>query len=156
MKYDKKSFLAGLTVGMQLKGWAGIGGIGGGVGGEPVAYLYNGVRLPPLPNWDKSKYPYAVLAYEEKELITPFLMLSDSEVVYDPAYQMSSYTYPVIMLYHPVYYGLNGETWSSPEELSYSPFEYNADRLIWTNTNIYNIDDNTLYCTASEPVPVYE
>ena len=28
---------------------------------EPVAYLYNGVRLPKLPEWDREKYPYAVI-----------------------------------------------------------------------------------------------
>ena len=28
---------------------------------EPVAYLYNGYRLPPLPNRDKAQYPYATI-----------------------------------------------------------------------------------------------
>lgn len=30
MKYDKKSFLAGLSVGTQLKGWASTGGVSSG------------------------------------------------------------------------------------------------------------------------------
>lgn len=29
MAYDKKSFLTGLSVGSQLKGWASVGGSGG-------------------------------------------------------------------------------------------------------------------------------
>ena len=29
---------------------------------EPVAYLYNGVRLPALPEWDETKYPYAQIS----------------------------------------------------------------------------------------------
>ena len=31
---------------------------------EPVAYLYNGVRLPALPEWDKETYPYALIHHE--------------------------------------------------------------------------------------------
>lgn len=35
MKYDKKSFCAGIAVGTQLKGWASTGTAGGGgAGGE--------------------------------------------------------------------------------------------------------------------------
>lgn len=35
MKYDKKSFCAGIAVGTQLKGWASVGAAGGGgSGGE--------------------------------------------------------------------------------------------------------------------------
>ena len=30
-------------------------------GKEPVSYLYNGVRLPKLPEWDREMYPYAVI-----------------------------------------------------------------------------------------------
>ena len=29
--------------------------------GEPVAYLYGGVRLPKLPEWDETVYPYAII-----------------------------------------------------------------------------------------------
>lgn len=40
---------------------------------EPVAYLYNGVRLPKLPEYDKSKYPYAVIyQYNSKCLFLVF------------------------------------------------------------------------------------
>lgn len=30
---------------------------------EPVAYLYNGVILPALPEWDRETYPYLVIDY---------------------------------------------------------------------------------------------
>ena len=29
---------------------------------QPVAYLYNGVRLPKLPEWDRETYPYATIS----------------------------------------------------------------------------------------------
>lgn len=57
MKYDKKSFLAGLTVGMQLKGWAGIGSIG-----DSTQY-YEGAHFKSF--WDMSKWTVRIMAYRE-------------------------------------------------------------------------------------------
>lgn len=37
MKYDKKSFCAGIAVGTQLKGWASAGGGNGGTGDSDTA-----------------------------------------------------------------------------------------------------------------------
>ena len=51
----KQSFQTGLALGLAGKPLP--------IKKEPVAYLYNGVRLPKLPEWDKAAYPYAYIAY---------------------------------------------------------------------------------------------
>ena len=52
---DAKSFANGFLCGLMGKGVLREA--------EPVAYLYNGVQLAPLPKWDKETYPYAVIMY---------------------------------------------------------------------------------------------
>lgn len=49
-----KGFWAGRAIAVRLAGL-----------GMEVSdwYLYNGVRLPKLPEWDKTVYPYAVVLY---------------------------------------------------------------------------------------------
>lgn len=54
MKVDAdywKGFWAGRAIAVRLAG----------LKAEPQWYLYNGVRLPKLPEWDKTKYPYAMM-----------------------------------------------------------------------------------------------
>ena len=53
---DRASFLQGWLVGRRLAGMRHLA-----VAPEPVAYLYNGVRLLPIPKYDKEKYPYFFL-----------------------------------------------------------------------------------------------
>ena len=50
---SKASFMLGFIT--------GVTSVGGVAQKEPVAYLYNGVRLPKLPEWDKTAYPYAFI-----------------------------------------------------------------------------------------------
>ena len=53
---------------------------------EPVAYLYNGVRLPALPEWDREKYPFAVIWYTPGFLGIGsyyYLIISQTEIVTD-------------------------------------------------------------------------
>jgi hypothetical protein len=38
----------------------------------PIAYLYNGVQLPPLPEWDREKYPYAVIVADDYQTALSF------------------------------------------------------------------------------------
>ena len=50
MKYDKKSFCAGIAVGVQLKGWASLNSGGTGAS-DVVSHIYPKVarlRIPPI------------------------------------------------------------------------------------------------------------
>ena len=124
--------------------------------GEPVAYLYNGVQLPPLPEWDKQKYPYAVMGrpfgiavcFANKPAYYNTTQLGgciDFEVGTEMVqYNLSSsYTDGVSRW---IYVVSNPTTWS--EKSSYG-------EGVWSNTDIYK-DDGALYLAASEPIPVYE
>ena len=44
MAYDKKSFLAGISVGTQLKGWSGVGSLTSG----PVIRIGAAITVPKL------------------------------------------------------------------------------------------------------------
>ena len=112
-------------------------------------YLYNGVKLPPLPEWDKETYPYAVIITTSSGYVlfvcqqepAPRPAVSD-----DPSYiWFGEYDYKPMSAY--CY-----EPYSQWEELSTS-FSYCSNNIFWTNTDIYN-EDGSVYLAASEPVPV--
>lgn len=117
-------------------------------------YLYNGVELPALPEWDREMYPYAVI--------------SDFGLNYPPC---------LYVLSADAYYELNNDNlwlttsaglqwkvvdgkWSAFGEnpgntisvLINDPSWFSNHELIWTNFNAeYN---GTLYLAASDPIPV--
>lgn len=60
-------------------------------------YLYNGVKLPALPEWDKETYPYAVIRtagtdyggntrYDLRAFSTPFVFRLNTNYNYYSAY----------------------------------------------------------------------
>ena len=127
----------------------------------PVAYLYNGVRLPPLPEWDKETYPYAMMT-------PPMLggsrlyLLSEWEYYYyhnsisgfsqeGIKYSKGSPTYKA---------SVDGAEWERmPDVVNASQviFEY----ILWANTDVVCQSDyykpaGSIYLAASEPIPVYE
>jgi hypothetical protein len=112
-------------------------------GKEPVAYLYNGVRLPKLP---ESELPYAVITVGED---TAVLMFRSEPPTLVPTFNFLSPTF--VNKDEPTFsYQLaGGSEWV--EHDGYIANQY-AD---WTNTDIFK-DDGSVYLTASEPVPVYE
>ena len=118
-----------------------------------MKYLYNGVELPALPEWDKEKYPYAVIIYGNSlnpKSVTFYV--SKEIVVQKPDYD------GVKLVFERDYMKTTGTTYSDdfawgelkqPTSTS-SPY---INYAIWANTDIYN-PDGTLYLAASEPVPV--
>jgi hypothetical protein len=118
---------------------------------EPVAYLYNGVRLPALPEWDKSKYPYAYL-----------LNLPGGYYCYvqdKPGYSKNDgRIYTAIGTNMREYELTNGKweftadiLWDIEEKYSF----YESNLFIWVSSDIFDTD-GTVCFTASEPIPVYE
>lgn len=144
---------------------------------EPVAYLYNGVRLPKLP--DMTGYPYAVLSYDDTDYVVNgsyigYLILSDRAFFYREKlgayysiYTTGSYIeYQLVsdtrLLEYATIIGLSesiitANVWTRSRTMD------NADGLekgatknpIWANCNI-DAEDGTNYLEESDPVPVYE
>ena len=130
-------------------------------------YLYNGVELPALPEWDKTLYPYAVLWTETVNssgaLSGIYVFACDHPVIYDPTtYKISS---TVGAKYYAIrkLYAFNGteKEWQNTGEGTLSgnyatlgpSYGGYTKTLIWSNHDVYDPSGN-LYLTASDPVPV--
>ena len=115
---------------------------------EPVAYLYNGVRLPKLPEWDREKYPYAVI----------------TKIGDEP----DTYSYCVIADASPIVVKTNGELykWKYNKRYDYdlstglawidrsTSLDADKGRIIWANEDVA-YENGNIYMTKSEPEPVY-
>lgn len=154
--FDLKSWLTGFALGLAGKPLPLAP-----AQKEPVAYLYNGVRLPPLPEVDIKKYPYTYLSrsFIGDKLYKISFVARDNPVqvngdnVYISAGALTSYD---IDAYH-------GKT---DFELSYLDSTHDDfvwgiygdivfNEIIWSNYNIYNTN-GTVFLSASDPIPVYE
>lgn len=117
---------------------------------QPVAYLYNGVRLPKLPSWDKTVYPYAAIYIGLRKYLIcsaePFSMSTDSS----GALQIGL---PDNTAY--LEFAVSGGAWVETNTLYLDTTDYPAENWLWTNTNILN-EDGSVYLALSEPTPVYE
>ena len=143
-----------------LRSW--LTGYALGLAGKPlsfdakvlVAYLYNGVELPPLPDWDKEKYPYAYIGRTRiSDTISGSYYLYFTDIPFtfsDPKVIATGITITSFIL-PPSREG----TWSPSSTDKYSE-EMSAHRSpsVWSNYDIIS-DDGSVYLAASEPVPVY-
>lgn len=102
-------------------------------------YLYNGVELPVLPEWNKETHPHGIVGYSSNYgymfSYSDTLWIADNNGEIRPprflTYKLSD----------------DGTAWVSTGGV--------IDDItpIWTNTDIYN-EDGTLYLAASDPIPV--
>ena len=127
---------------------------------EPLAYLYNGVQLPPLPEYDAEKYPYALIYYYSGAK-SYMLVLGQSVPVFNP----NSWTTAVsswVQFLSGEMFGYSFWTdkpergWGSLGVTNVDGGNLSADQpFIWTNSDIINTTDNSVYLASSEPIPVY-
>lgn len=112
--------------------------------GEPVAYLYNGVRLPKLPETD---LPYKVIGHNSGGVYR----LYAAEAA---AYSDITVMIPVPCLY---WYRRDGKnSWTFGGEITNASGAYfHAENCDWANHDILN-NDGSVFLPASDPVPVYE
>ena len=122
-------------------------------------YLYNGIELPELPEWDKETYPYAVIFHDPMNLLYTkgayHLLLSPEPfavwhvdttplwgVSEDTAVGFRSYVEPDFVWQGS---GFGSSGWDG----------HRADNLplVWSNHDITNTTDNSVWLAASEPVP---
>lgn len=116
-------------------------------------YLYNGIELPELPEWDKEAYPQAMIAcYNYSALATRLYVDKEFRYThYDTGRTMISTS-----ANSRVYYLRDGK-WDGPEEISDAGnicFLDETDETIdWTNFDVLN-KDGSVYFAASDPIPV--
>lgn len=150
-KFDLKTFCAFLATGLCMppipKGAR-----------VPIAYSYNGVVLPKLPEWDRSVYPYALLHRGENE----------TDGVYYVFLVGNMKPHHLANGVHFCGYGYaeNGDSYKAFKSYTYNPYTtwgefgytytwFLSSNIFWTNTDILD-EDGSVYMEASEPVPVYE
>lgn len=108
-------------------------------------YLYNGVKLPALPEWDKTTYPYAYLCNHDGTYM--LVLAKDIKGVNSSGYLHSIYGSNELI------YALEDGTWVI------SSFVGNMHGLFWASTDVYYVSGTgslagTLYLSATDPIPV--
>lgn len=130
--------------------------------GEPVAYLYNGVRLPEVPEWDDGAYDKALIQVSGTQYyFTPF---NSPACYYDNSYGAFFVQAPHNKS---ATYRLNdgdaawslrseaGECGTSHTNSLFYGYCRDFKKIVWANFDVLDENGN-LYLAASEPVPVYE
>lgn len=128
---------------------------------EPVAYLYNGVRLPPLPVVDKEKFPFAVIT-RGTSLYSRSEVCFVKAISYRTYVNSSGYSQYQVGRFGEYLYAIKpsdsdqwGELKTATTENGLFWCEVGSDYIIWTNTDIHYESGEVAYA-ASDPVPVYE
>lgn len=186
MAYDKTTFLSGLAMGLTGKGnptfeASDVFGKGYITGaklrdkrrmpeGEPVAYLYNGVELPALPEWEIEGFPYITLKNDgESDYPRYGLVVIYSTIpLLHTSYESGVVTIRGCIL-APSPTVVRDSYWSVGDWVDIT--ERNCDDLfgehdgfyrvrlansvVWANYDVYDTEGNLLV-SPSEPIPVYE
>ena len=132
-------------------------------------YLYNGVELPALPEWDKTTYPYAVLwtrtVDSSGNLTTITVWVCNNPVIYDPeTYKISSAAGANYCSIRKLYqHDGTEEEWDVYGEGTLSgnyatlgqKYGGYTDTLIWANHDVRD-PKNNIVLPASDPIPVPE
>ena len=130
--------------------------------GEPVAYLCDGVEVPVFPEWDKEKYPYAMLTSSAYGDVCGLYLF----VATEPIYLVSSYITKVRLRNDGEYIkseininlGENSWTVGVPTNCTTTEnievLDDDNPGVIWANTDVL-WDDGTICLEAYEFTPVY-
>ena len=154
---NKQSYLTGYMVGCRLRE-----GRPAGVMGEPVAYLYNGVRLPALPEFPEGCNYIAIFKFLQEEnkymaIASPsFIQYYDNGLSYD--YTVAGVGYSSR--------SVDGGAWDElrAHGTSTTYFSVPSDQfeLVWNNEyngqGIYTgiVNDESTWIKGTDPVPVYK
>jgi hypothetical protein len=119
-------------------------------------YIYNGVELPVLPEWDMNKLPYVVIMYDSK-FDTYRFHCFDKEVKKNGTYLCISSNlgiyftegYASLTVGDKFYNNSEFDKISSTPYLGWTNNDYM--RAVWSNFDIYN-SDGTLLLGASKPM----
>lgn len=150
-QFNLQDFLSGIAAGAASRGV---------MKRKPIAYLYNGVQLPPLPEVEGYEYMtiqpvddnYVLRAYKEK----PSAYEGSVAIFYGIPSSVETECLTGNLNVDKT--GWSYTTWTTgTSSLMYYKEESILNTLkpiFWTNTDIYDLD-GSLWLSASEPVPVY-
>lgn len=122
---------------------------------EPVAYLYNGIKLPVLPVWDSQIYKYAFITDSSIYATHTARLYIFSDYEYRDADANNRYIeFTPSYEYSIIYYDVFEEgDWSQKTDIEQkSVLIGNID---WANFDVIK-SDGSVKLMASEPIPVYE
>lgn len=156
------SFIAGLAAGLASVGTLRM--LSGQ--GEPTAYLYNGVQLPPLPEVEGYEYRFMTIAVTSSStsaylycsnvpiykndvasLFASVISKADGEAICYPCTVLPDGT--VTEDWHR--YENGDKTFTADAKFAVT----NTGSIKWANYDMLNYSDDSVYLAASEPVPVY-
>lgn len=149
---DRDSYIAGFALGLAGMAYPYSAP-------TPVAYLYNGIRLPALPEWDRKKYPYVYIDCNtggDGRYRAWFL----SEKMHSGAFGIKTYPEGTICMFFRLVDGV-WEFEETDSEGGWPSIDVPLDP-IWTNYDYLDYNpysdepDGTVLLAASTPVPVYE
>ena len=136
-----------------------------------VAYLYNDMRLPKLPERDKTIYGKAFIKFESLNYIAEgawsahvYFCADAKTELYKTLLSSSDYIYATSYIRWTLYDDLSAafyedtpNQWINEKVVDQSDFTKLEPLSVikWSNYDIYH-SDGTLFLAASEPVPVYE
>lgn len=117
-------------------------------------YLYNGIELPTLPEWDKSIYPYAVI-YSEDNVNYWLYIFSEYNGVADYTSIDAGYSFNIQLPSKWAKFTNSGDTWSEFTDSTNARMIGGVKNcFIWTSVDIYYGD--TIVYQATEPTPIVE
>lgn len=166
---DKISFLKGLALGLAGKPLEFASRK------EPTAFFYGhvakdgetpthtfdgvdyvGVVLPPLPKWDKTVYPYALIYRYEVATDLFIFHASTEKIQYDTNNNSPRLIYTLEHGYASCECYSGDKEWGEISEGNRKAGVWiKAEQAVWVNFDIYK-EDGTLYLSASDPIPIYE
>lgn len=116
---------------------------------SPSMYSYNGVVLPKLPEWDKETYPYVALM--------PFggVYAMSEKIEYEAKAFGSQLHIPYPYLYAGFDMYGNFNAWELNEGDGSSQYKVYYGLPEWSNHDILQTGDGTVFLSASEPVGMY-
>lgn len=115
-----------------------------------MKYSYNGIVLPALPEWDKETYPYCcfIKRVENSRPVGYTLFASANKVKKGKGKDLEG---PYAQYF--IYYDDTAWTFERYGNADNSD-AFVIGQILWSNYDVVNTDDGTLYLAASDPVPV--
>ena len=146
--FDLYSFIAGMNIG--LFGNSALIDYVDANSCDPVAYLYNGVRLPGLPvgHQNYGEYNFISKSYFGEYILHSADFIPSLSENKNGLMDFSGYGFYSNFV-------LGDEGWEFLERHMVTDTVFATGTPIWTNTDLLDSSGN-LYLAASEPIPVYE